>query len=166
MDSYNTKCPHCMLRGCVCGFMYRNWEAREIEDVINTLQNILKNPSFSSRVPLDYPRVVEGNILFAKPMTLWERWKSRKKRKALDTLWTNAQFRFRPDCPLVTSGQCTELQGVIRVSSWDVDGYGNYCYTITSRGLDGKEITFGTSTYDRTGGPHPDVHPKYILIRD
>lgn len=169
---YNTTCIHCGLRACVCGYMYRGWSKEELEGAINTMQNILAHPMKENPQLLSLEDPLErtpcnGDIIFdfGRELSIWERWKLRKKRKSLETLWKGAEFRFRPDCPLVRTGDCTELQGVVEVHSWDIDGYGNYCYTITSRGLDGKVITFGTSTYDRTGGPHPDVHPKYILIR-
>lgn len=166
----DTNCSKCMLRVCQCGYMYRHWTKEEVEGVIRTLEYILRYPNVEGVLqpvqPVDYPHVVDGNIVFVKPMTFWERWQSRKKRKSLETLWVGAEFRFRPDCPLVVSGQCSELQAVVQVSSWDIDGYGNYCYTITSRGLNGHDVTFGTSTYGKTTGLRPDVRPKYILIKD
>lgn len=170
---YNTACMHCGLRACVCGYMYRGWSKDELEGAINTMQNILRNPMKENPglMSLEEPPSIargNGDIVFpnACTLSLWERWQYRKKRKALKTLWVGSEFRFRPDCPLVQSGDCTELQGVVKVHSWDIDGFDNNLYTITSRGLDGKVITFATSTYGRTEGQIPDVHPKYILIKD
>jgi hypothetical protein len=152
--------------------MYRYWSKDELQGAIDAMQNILSNPmqenptlvSMELKEPLPAPFKPHRN----PPVKLswWERWKYRKKRKQLETLWKDAQFRFRTDCPLVISGQCTELQAVVNVSSWDIDGYGNLSYNIISRGLDGKLTAFGTSTYGVTHGPYPDVRPKYILITD
>lgn len=98
-------------------------------------------------------------------LTLMDHWRFFRRRLKLDTLKVGTKFEFHPNCILLTSGCYHPFQEVVRFTSYDVDGFGHDCYTITSRGKDGRDVTFSVSH----ATPHYTssilLKPRHLLNR-
>lgn len=98
-------------------------------------------------------------------LTLMDRWKLFRRRLKLDKLKVGTKFEFHPSCILLTSGCYHPFQEVVHLTSYDVDGFGHDCYTVTSRGKDNREVTFAVSHFT----PHSTgcilIKPRHLLNR-
>lgn len=98
-------------------------------------------------------------------LTLMDRWKLFCRRLDIDTLKVGTKFEFHPKCILVTSGCYHPFQEVVHIESYDVDGFGHNCYTVTSRGKDNREVSFSVTHHTPPEVRCIDIKPRHLLKR-
>lgn len=98
-------------------------------------------------------------------LTLVDHWRFFRRRLKLDTLKVGTKFEFHPSCILLTSGCYHPFQEVVHLTSYDVDGFGHECYTVTSRGKDNREVTFAVSHFTPHSAGCILIKPRHLLNR-